>query len=225
MLVHSVDPTTHFLQAIPDFLGGRLHRPWDHITLTQPGAEEAARQKIQQAAPGTTIIFLGHGASYCIYGPPAKEGVRGSPLLDDQHFSLLQGKNFVSLSCRSSEFISRNFKEKGGSAMLGFDDLPTHWADVEAEREVNWKAYPKIDGEVLERYRTLLVKVFKMALADALSQFMNFEQFYTRLRYYINKELNTLCAQIATPQILLLENMLFDLKKGILLKGERQIEL
>lgn len=226
LLVHSLDPTTEFLHEIPAFLKERLPRSWEYITLVKPGAdEESTRQIILRAAPRTTIIFLGHGASNCIYGPPFREGVRGNPLLDDQRFSLLQDKNFISLSCRSSEFIGRNFKGKGGVAMLGFDDLPTHWADVEAEREVNWKAYPGIDDKVLEIYQAILVKVVKMALADALGQPMNFEQLYIRLRYYINKEIIRLSTQIVTPQILLLESMLFDLKKGILLKGDGRIEL
>lgn len=217
-IIHSLDETTEFLSAIPEFLKKQGVTAFEYYILSQQtdNAEEIANQLLGNPDQDL-VVFLGHGASYCIYLPFTQNQPK-APLIDKSNFHILNNRGFISLSCRSAEFIHHNYSV--GPAMLGFDDLPTHWEDVWAQREVESTAYPDITDSVLENYRRILVDIFKQALADALlpSQ-KSFSFFYFRLRLYINKFIAQVNLEKISDNSILLANLLFDLKQGIRLFG------
>lgn len=217
-IIHSLDETTKFLSAIPEFLKTQGLTTFEYYILSQQtgNAEEITRQLLE-TTDQALVVFLGHGASYCIYLPVTPNQPK-TPLIDKDNFHVLSNKGFISLSCRSAEFIQQNYSV--GSTMLGFDDLPTHWEDVWAQREVDSTAYFGITDNVLEYYRGILVDIFKQSLVDTLlpSQ-KNFSFFYFRLRLYINKFIARVNLEKISDNPILLANLLFDLKQGIRLFG------
>lgn len=217
-IIHSLDETTEFLSAIPKYLETQGVTAFKYCILSQPtGNVEEITKKLLGSTNQDLVIFLGHGASYCIY-LPITPGQPKASLIDKNNFHILGNKGFISLSCRSAEFIQQNYSL--GPAMLGFDDLPTHWDDVGAQREVDATAYPGITDIVLEHYRNILVDVFKQALVDTLlPRPKSYSFFYFRLRLYINKFIARVNLEKISDNPILLANLLFDLKQGIRLYG------
>lgn len=219
IIIHSVDHTTEFLTRIVQYLSQKWSNPFRYVEITLPGQNSSlAIESITTATPGSTIVFLGHGASHCVYLPFSEPG-RPSPFLNQENFGILEGKNFISLSCRSSEFIGTH-NTNDQRAMLGFDDLPTHWSDVHIEREINPRAYLGMQDDILEKFREILVNVFSWALHDALVNHLNFEQFRLRLKLYINKQMYEVVTYRHVSNPTLLANILYDLKHGIRLFGD-----
>jgi hypothetical protein len=220
IFIHSLDPTTRFLIGIPNFLEGRGNVEFDYIAITEPAINsEAAKEAITNATDGSTIVFLGHGASHCTYLPYSGERATGF-FINKTNFHLLAGKNFICLACRSAEFINGNLKTVDKTAMIGFDDLPTHWQDVSLEREmVNPRAYEGITDKVLANFREMLVSIFAQSLYDAVTSRMDFHGFYLRLRLYTNRLMFHAVNYSISDNPSLLANILYEFKTGIQLLG------
>jgi len=220
LIIHSLDPTTEFLYGIIHFLRENWGDKFEYLQITVPDPNlEQITTSIAHTKQGSTIIFLGHGASHSIY-LPILEGGKPTSLITKTNFNILDGRNFIALSCRSSEFINNCFNPDSNNTMLGFDDLPTHWNDVSAEREVDPKTYRGITDDVLEQFREILVSVFCRSLYDAVSKNMDFNQFHLRLRLYINKQIFRVTNYDISNNSTLLANILYELKSGIKLFGD-----
>jgi hypothetical protein len=220
IFIHSHDSTTEFLEGIILFLMGKGYTNFEHIKIVcaAENAEEA-RNTIANANHGSTIVFLGHGASHCVY-LPYPESQAAEFFINKSNFEILQGKNFICLACRSAEFVRHNFQPADGTAMIGFGDLPTDWQDIYSEHEMgDHTAYAGITGEVLAHFRRLLVDIFAKSLCDAVSNKMNFNQFYLRLRLYTNRSLFQVTNYSISDNPTLLANILFEFKTGTQLLG------
>jgi hypothetical protein len=225
LLIHSYDNTTDFLEGIMHYLKNNGCNAFEYIKIDQPTMDPGqVTHLIASQAQGTTIIFLGHGSSHGIYLPLIANS-RPSALMDESSFHLFSGKNLVCLSCRSADFIMKNFGSTPGSAMIGFDELPTHWEDVYAEREVDHKAYRGMTNEILSNYRDMLAQTFSHALYDAITHHLDFNQFYLRLRLYINRQIFRVANYTVSSKPTILANMLFELKQGIRLFGNENIPI
>jgi hypothetical protein len=219
--IHSHDSTTGFLEEVIHSLWAKGYGDFEYFKINEEAnGAESARNKIATIDHGSTIVFMGHGASHRIYLPYSGERTTGT-LLQKDSFEILREKNFICLSCRSADFIQDNFNPGSGGAMIGFDDLPTHWQDVFSEREMgNWKAYPGITTNVLETFRQLLVEIFANALYDAVYKMMDFNQFYLRLRLYANRRMFQVTNYSTSDNPTLLANILYDFKNGTRLFGD-----
>jgi len=223
LLIHCYDHTSAFLEGIMHHLKNKGFTAFDYVKIDQPPPDPGQlTHLITNQDQGTTIIFLGHGSSYGIYWP-LLPGSNPSLFINKSTFDLFSGKNLVCLSCRSADFIRQNFASIPGTAMMGFDDLPTHWEDVWAEREVDHKAYRGMTDDVLSNYRDILVKTFSSALYDAITHHLDFSQFYLRLRLYINRQIFRVTNYAISSKPTMLANMLFELKQGIRLFGNENI--
>lgn len=225
-IIHSLDKTTEFLSEIPNFLSKEGLTGFEYCILQFPVTDiETIINRIQEYPYQSLILFLGHGASHSVYLPANPADSIKKPLINHSNFQILQGKHFISLSCRSTEFIEKNHVFEHGSTMMGFDDLPTHWQDVWAQREVDANAYLGITDKVLESYRDILVDVFKKALKDTLVDNKNFSFFYYRLRLYINTFITNVVKNKISDNPTLLANLLFELKQGVWMFGDSELSL
>ena len=219
LIVHSLDKTTQFLSAIPRFIKQGGFNKFEYHVVEHPVSDaEAIIQKIREYPEESLIVFLGHGASHCIYLPITPD-VNKLQLINKDNFHVLHGRHFISLSCRSEEFIRRNYVVTSNSTMLGFDDLPTHWDDVTAIREMDPSVYRNMTDDVLMHFRNLLVDVFQKALLDTLLQGENFKFFTYRLQLYINRHRSNVLLSKVSDNPSLLASILFDLKEGMKLFG------
>lgn len=215
LIIHSVDSTTSFLTPIINSISSASAIL--HISIVESSQQEEVIRRIVELPYDSTVLFLGHGASHCIYLPLSDEGNK-KPLINNSRFDILAGKNFISLSCRSAEFIVNNFND-ATRAMVGFDDLPTHWDDVNAEREVNVAAYQGITDNVLTIFRELLVSIVSFSLRDAIKYKMSFHEFYYRLRFYTSCFIAKVNSESLSDNPSMLANILFEFKMGIKLVG------
>jgi hypothetical protein len=226
IFVHSHDATTEFLEEIIHFLIGKGYDNFEHIKILEgSGGGEEARAKIAGSPPGSTIVFLGHGASHCIYMPYSGDRA-AEVLINRSNFNILHGKNLICLACRSAEFIRKNYAQAGQASMLGFEDLPTHWQDIATVRELDcWNAYSDITDDVLAKFREILVQVFADALYDAVANNLDFHHFYLRLRLYTNRWMYKVPLYSITGNPTMLANILYELKTGIQLVGNPDVTL
>ena len=224
LIIYSLDDTTGFLSAIPKFLQENSIEI-ELVTLESPVQNvESIIQKIKDYPAGSLIVFLGHGSSSTVY-LPINTTDNKTPLIDKTSFGILATKNFISLSCKSKEFINKEYRQDFHCTMLGFDDLPTGWPDVIAQRDMDKDAYPGMTNEVLEKYCDILVDVFKRSLCDSIASNNDFLFFLRQFRLYVNKHIATTCLGNLSDNPTLLANILFDLKNGLKIVGDKNRRL
>lgn len=223
--IHSYEETTEFLDEILQFLIRRGYKDFEHIRIVSndnnPGT---AAKMIAKAESGSTIVFLGHGASHSVYMPLVEDRATKA-FINKDNFDILNRKNFICLSCRSADFIKNNFVSEHGTAMIGFDNLPTHWHDVSIEREIEQFAFAGITDEVLRHFRDMLVNIFANSLGDAIYENLDFNQFYFRLRLHTNRLMYRTANYSISDNPTILANMLFEFKTGIRLFGNANASL
>lgn len=107
--------------------------------------------------------------------------------------------------------------------MVGFDDLPTHWEDVMALREVDANAYSGMTDIVLSEFQKSLVEIVKRALLDTIGANRDFNFFYYRLRLYTNVQIGIVEKEKKSDNPNLLAEILFEFKYGLKLLGETHL--
>lgn len=217
-VIHSLESTTNFLVPITKALD--IKHGIDLHTIDNGVKAPEILDLIKQKKNQTTVIFMGHGASHCVYRPSDERGY-ASPLINSSNIEVLKGKNFISLSCRSAEFVQSMQVHLEESTLIGFGDLPTYWSDIAAVREFDANAYNGVNDVVLEEFREIIVDSFSKSLNDTIAIGHTFQYLYYRFKLYVNKFLSSVVSDINISPVdrSILGNLLYDLKDQVILLG------
>jgi hypothetical protein len=221
----SLDETTEFLKPIYSSIVNGGFSNIDYFELAHPIVDLAVVYERVEALPkDTTLIFLGHGSSYSIY-QPINGNDSAVPLINRNNFHILSNRKFICLSCRSREFIGANFVYESEGFMLGFENIPTHWGDIAAEREVDSTAYAGVSESVLDSFRSILVQTFSEAILDTLINRESLQFFCLRLKLRINKMISEVILNGKSDSPSSLADILFEFKSGMRSFGDSSISL
>ena len=148
------DDTTEFLTPLYDSIVSLGYRGF-HCD-----SNEHKDEILNAVADADSIIFLGHGTSFALYGTP----IDGSftDIINSNNVSLLSGKYLLLLSCRSSEFC----EHYGLKGSLSFGNMPTGQADVRAMAEED-SSFPLLTDSDIEVYNNALVNALRSSLKVA----------------------------------------------------------
>ncbi len=134
------------------------------------------------------IVFIGHGASNCLYGTPQNnEKIK---LFDLSNISLFANQNIFFLSCRSAEFINSIPKDNIVNG-IGFGDIITEYREVVAERDTGDSSFgTDINNEVIEDFKNSLVNIVKCTFEYPIVQNLCLDNLFLYLKLMINKEIS-----------------------------------
>lgn len=180
------------------------------IEPTEESYERGIRE-IDRMPINSTIIFLGHGASHCLYGAHDSSFER-KPLVNSGNISIFQNKSVFSLSCRSSEFLykNRNIMKQ----FIGFGNLPTDWNDIVAERDMGDPNYlSEIQEEDIFYYKKTLAEIIHSSLSSNKFNLGDFESIYFHTKLMINKEISKILIEKPIPNYRLLADIWYETKQ------------
>jgi hypothetical protein len=202
--IYPIDETTGFLSPIYKSLS-----VLEVFTGYQIGVEneeiDNVVKDIAESEDGTIVVFLGHGASHCLYKSDR------TPLFANKDFSIFQNKRLFFFSCRSAEFIDTN-RHIPLTEYFGFGNMVTDLDEVLAARNEDANAYPNIDGEVIASYKQILTDILSKKLARTLGAGKNFNDLYLQIKLLFNKEIAIILKEKKHPNYRVLANLLYDTK-------------
>jgi len=209
------DETTDFLLPIYESLG-----KIDSFLGFRSDNNEELFQSVSDAinainAENNLIVFLGHGASNCLYGTPVN-GLK-TKLFELSNVDLFDGQNIFLLACRSAEFINSILGRNIVNG-IGFGDIITEYREVVAERDTGDSSFlPDIDNEAIEEFKNSLVNVASNTFNQYIEEDMSFENLFSYLKLMINKEISELLINKEKVNCRVVSDLLFDLKNEITL--------
>jgi hypothetical protein len=181
--------------------------------IIEPNEESYKRgvQHINEMPDSSTIMFLGHGASHCLYGAHDLSFER-KPLVNNSNISIFKNKNIFSLSCRSSEFLYKNRSVM--KQFIGFGNLPTDLNDIIAERDLGDPNYLlNIQEEDISFYKKTLAEIVHSSLSKSRFNMEDFEKIYLHMKLMINKEISKILIEKPIPNFRLLADIWYETKR------------
>ncbi len=200
------DETLSFLEPIVNDLSKFI----DVFKLTTNNKDEII-SKIESLAKDSIIIFIGHGASRCLYG--AVEKGDKQIFINSSNIGILRDKNICAISCRSSEFLDAN--KSIVNNYLGFGNIPTEWDEIAAGRDVGDPFY--LEG-INERELRYYVSCFKKSTHYCLGAFVkhkSIKQLYFDYRLCFNKSIYNLMKNKQRYNHVKLSELIIDTKNEI----------
>lgn len=192
-----LEPIYSSLSTLGSFYGYRIGKREEEI--------DSVIKDIKKSEDGTTIVFLGHGASYCLYKSDH------TPLFNNENFNIFQNKRIFFFSCRSAEFIDTN-RHIPLTEYFGFGNMITDLDEVLAARNEDANAYPNIDGEVISSYKQILTDILSKKLAGSLGSDKKFNDLHLQIKLLVNKEIAITLKEKKHPNYRALASLLYDTK-------------
>lgn len=207
LIIKPIDESILFLEPIIEGLVN-----FYSITI-EPKEEsyELGIQEIDKMPDSSIIIFLGHGASHCLYGAHDSSFER-KPLVNSSNISIFQNKSVFSLSCRSSEFLYKNRDVM--KQFIGFGNLPTDWDDIIAERDFGDPNYlANIQEEDIAYYKSTLADIIYQSFIRNKISIGDFEKIFLHIKLMINKEISMILIEKPMSNYRLLADIWYETKQ------------
>lgn len=171
-------------------------------------------EKLRILPDNADILFIGHGASHCLYG--AIEDGEKTIFINSKNVEILKNKNIIALSCRSSEFLYTH--RHLFNSYLGFGNIPSDWEEVLAERDlgdINYLA--TIDKNDLQYYVDKITTISIYGLLNFLVH-RSFEKTYLDYRMNFNKYIYELALNKERENFKGLIKLFFETKNDMTFK-------
>lgn len=206
-----VDDSTNFLEPVRIVLEKKL----DGTIIRGDTTKEEHRKEIMaqlcELTEQDVFVFMGHGASYCLYGSP--QGGELQPLFGKDAISLPKRVGSLLISCRSGDFIR---SEQLVNA-IGFGEIPATWEEIHRLRDEDLNCYLGVDENTILEYQNSFVQALCKALQlwDPSSQTLY--QLYQNIRLCITGEIvrHLLARTFTQQQKQGLFEVLYELKQGV----------
>ena len=202
--IYPADETTEFLRPIYDALSSLPSFIGVELTTDEKNIEEAINA-INACDENDYIIFLGHGASHCLYK------IDRTLFIGSDEFQMFQNKRIFLFACRSAEFITRN-STITPREHIGFGNMLTDWSEVVVERDADVNAYPGIDKDIISEYRGILTEIISETLVKTLDSAENYHLLFLRIKLSLNKKIAHLLTEKTTLGYRVLANLLYNTK-------------
>lgn len=189
-------PIYESLETLSDFKGFRID------TNNVSERSELFSVLSNNGGGESLVVFLGHGASYCLYGSPDSDGK--VKLFDKDNINILSDFPIICLACNSKDFLKNKHLN-----YIGFGDIPSDFFEVEAERNLGNPDYLSwANDEDIISFRKSIVDAFvqtvKTTHCDKLSNLYGF------FKLLINKRIATLLMERNTNHYREIADMLYD---------------
>ncbi|MFI3297764.1 MAG: hypothetical protein R3Y59_09105 [bacterium] len=203
------DTTTDFLEPIfnaaknmsEDFAGYR-------IDTTNEGDVTRLKTRIEALDNNCTIVFLGHGASNCLYGTPTKG--KNEVLFTQKQLSVIKNKTNFIFACNSNELLNSLKSDH----YIGFGDMPTDYSEVISEREFSDPTYlSSITEQDLAEYRRLIVDIVVKAITK--SKLVSLSELVRYLMLFANIAIVEILTSKNICNFRMLADLIYDWKDAI----------
>lgn len=188
LILFPKDSTTNFLEEIVAYIHQTVQPSMFSFIRIEP-SDESHKNSIEEIQNPIydTILFLGHGTSFSLYG--SREGeYRNERFITIKDFGVFKSKKIILVSCDSHTIIKKA-KANGFEEAIGFGDLPTDWNDIQSAREIDINAYKGFNEKVIESFRNSLVDIVKYSISDYLNNNLSLIQCYKLIFLRINKRI------------------------------------
>ena len=189
-------PIYESLETLSDFKGFRID------TNNELERNELFSVLSNNEGGESLVVFLGHGATYCLYGSPDSD--RKVKLFDKDNINILSDYPIICSACNSKDFLKKRHPN-----YIGFGDIPSDFFEVEAERNLGNPDYLSwANDEDIISFRKSIVDAFvqtvKTTHCDKLSNLYGF------FKLLINKRIATLLMERNTNHYREIADMLYD---------------
>lgn len=208
--VFPVDDSTNFLESVRMVLEEKLGATIIRGDTTREEHRNEISNRLHELTEQDIFVFMGHGASYCLYGSP--QGGELQPLFGKGALSLPNRSRSLLISCRSNDFTESLQLINA----IGFGEIPATWEEMRKLREEDCSCYAGVDEDTIPEYQNSLVQ----ALCGALRLWnpsSPLRQLYQNIRLCITGQIVRLHLDqtLAQEQKQGLFEMLYDLKQGV----------
>ena len=208
--VFPVDDSTNFLESVRMVLEEKLGATIIRGDTTREEHRNEISNRLHELTEQDVFVFMGHGASYCLYGSP--QGGELQPLFGKGALSLPNRSRSLLISCRSNDFTESLQLINA----IGFGEIPATWEEMRKLREEDCSCYAGVDEGTIPEYQNSLVQ----ALCGALRLWnpsSPLRQLYQNIRLCITGQIVRLHLDqtLAQEQKQGLFEMLYDLKQGV----------
>lgn len=208
--VFPVDDSTNFLESVRMVLEEKLGATIIRGDTTREEHRNEISNRLHELTEQDVFVFMGHGASYCLYGSP--QGGELQPLFGKDALSLPNRSRSLLISCRSNDFTESLQLINA----IGFGEIPATWEEMRKLREEDCSCYAGVDEGTIPEYQNSLVQ----ALCGALRLWnpsSPLRQLYQNIRLCITGQIVRLHLDqtLAQEQKQGLFEMLYDLKQGV----------
>lgn len=206
--VFPVDESTNFLEPIRMILEKELGATIIRGDTTKEEHRNEIMTQLRELTEQDIFVFMGHGASYCLYGSPL-DG-ESQTLFGKDALSLPNRSRSLLISCRSNDFINPLQLVNA----IGFGEIPATWEEIRKLREDDCSCYAGIDEDTVPEYRNSFVN----ALCGALklwSPSSPLSQLYQNIQLCITGQIvrHLLEKKLELPQRQGLFKLLYELKQ------------
>ena len=156
--VFPVDDSTNFLEPVRMVLKKKLGATIIREDTTREEHRNEISNRLHELTEQDVFVFMGHGASYCLYGSP--QGGELQPLFGKDALSLPNQSRSLLISCRSNDFIESLQLVNA----IGFGEIPATWEEMRKLREEDCSCYAGVDEDMIPEYRKSFVKALRGAL-------------------------------------------------------------
>lgn len=208
--VFPVDDSTNFLESVRMVLEEKLGATIIRGDTTREEHRNEISNRLHELTEQDVFVFMGHGASYCLYGSP--QGGELQPLFGEGALSLPNRSSSLLISCRSNDFTESLQLINA----IGFGEIPATWEEMRKLREEDCSCYAGVDEGTIPAYQNSLVQ----ALCGALRLWnpsSPLRQLYQNIRLCITGQIVRLHLDqtLAQEQRQGLVKMLYHLKREV----------
>lgn len=215
LIIHPYDVTTLFLRPITDSLSSSFYDVIE-IVKVNPTQQDHSDVffKLSTLPSGSTVAFLGHGSSDCIYSA-ADSDFKAYPFINEHNINVFDNVNLLCFSCRSADFLRKTFSKNKILASIGFDDIPTSFQEVIDARETDSTEYVNFTESTIEVFNLELVTIMSKTLESFLKYDLSFIGLFDFLTLYINQSIYNRLIDLSRPDNLAIANQLKLLKRNM----------
>ena len=205
-----MDDSTNFLEPVRIVLEKKLDATIIRGDTTKEEHRKEIMAQLCELTEQDVFVFMGHGASYCLYGSP--QGGELQPLFGKDALSLPNRSRSLLISCRSNDFT----ESQQWVNAIGFGEIPATWEEMHKLREEDCGCYSGVDEDTILEYRNSFIN----ALCGALKSWnpsSPLSQLYQDIRLYITGQIvrHLLEKRLELLQRQGLFEMLYKLKQNV----------
>ena len=211
LCIFPIDETTDFLHPIYDAISS-VSVKFNGVRIDTTNEEEVDKLKkeLLSLSDNITIVFLGHGASHCLYGTPTVEKNR---LFKKEDLTIIKNKiNFI-FSCNSKDLLDNIEALK----YIGFGDMPTEFNEITSERALNDASYLEgIIEQDINIYKEVIVDIIAKSIKE--SKFLSLEDLYRNIKLFANISIVDILTKKNSPNFRMIADLIYEWKDNMTFK-------
>jgi len=210
LCIHPQDETTDFLRPIGELFGD------NYIVIpTRDESHQEIINRISLASESSLIIFLGHGTQSLLYGAEGINYEKKAFITIETSNKIFINKNILFVSCLSSDFLN---KSNVYYSAIGFGNIISSIKERNDEAELITGIYRQVNKEGIDLFNICYVNSIKQSLFLLLTNNILFEELFSYIRFYLNKEINNVLLNKNNSSRTEIARLLFEFRDEMVFK-------